>query len=181
MLVLTLPSALCAPALHVAVGVAVPSLPIGVGSSGPAARVELGAGTPSLQGYAVAQVGVQDVGDLYDEEGKRPAGDFVMADLGVGARRPFAWRRLRVIPHLELGVVLFETPYKWNDYDLGGADDPDVYPLHSVGAWAQTGCDVGFAMLDDVLTASVGFDIGYATNPGIGLVVGPRFGVSALF
>lgn len=167
--------------LHAGVGGIDRFLPMSTAIEHTAARLELGAGIPSFQAYVVAQIGAHNTADIWEVDGGFP-GDFLLTNVGVGGRFPLSpVGRLRVIPHAEVGVSLFDSPMtKMAARDLA-EDFALVYPAQSVGGWAQLGCDVGVSVFDDVVTAYAGLDAGYATNPGIGLIVAPRLGLAANF
>lgn len=167
--------------LHAGAGVVDRFLPTSGVAGHTAARLELGAGIPTFQGYLVAQIGAHNALPFEVSDAGFP-GDFLLTNVGLGGRFPLSpVGRLRVIPHVEVGAALFDAPVlsaaardDWTDFAL-------AYPAKSVGAWAQLGCDVGVSLFDDVVTAYAGLDAGYATNPGIGLIVAPRLGLAANF
>ncbi len=161
--------------LHVGAAGVARFLPMSNAIEHTAARLELGAGVPSVQAYVVAQIGAHNTTDVSQSGASAGLpGDFLLTNVGAGGRFPLSTvGRLRVVPHVEVGVSLFDAPIK---RAVG------FYPPQSVGAWAQLGCDVGVSILDDdMVTAYVGLDAGYATNPGLGLIVAPRLGLAANF
>jgi hypothetical protein len=176
--------------LHVAVSGGqqrLPTMPVGA-SPGPVVRFELGAGPAMAQGYFLAQLAIHDTRPYYDSVAYGlPAtfvGDFLMTELGVGARFPIPVGQVRFIPHADLGLVMTDTPMDPGFYRSDVVPEFYTEPnpgLHGRGAFAQAGGDVGLVLYEDVVTGYAGFDVGYSTIRGLGVLLNVRFGLAAAF
>jgi len=152
------------------------------------ARVEAGAGTAQVQGYAVTQLALYDVEHWYYQSyyggPYTLVGDSLLLHAGLGARAPFAVWRLRLVPHLDVGVVHVSTPFEPVAFEEDVMSDlperPSVDPT-ALGAWAQLGGDVAYPVLPDAVDVFLAVDAGYITIRGVGPTLGARLGLAARF
>ena len=111
-------------------------------------------------------------------------GDALFAQGGLGARAPFAVCRLRLVPHLDAGVVHVSTPFDPVAYEddvlqrLG--EDPSV-GRSALGAWAQLGGDVAYPVRPDAVDLFLAVDAGYLTIRGMGPTLAARVGLASRF
>lgn len=151
------------------------------------ARLELGLGNGRVQGYGVASLaahrGSPRENAVADGEPPATVGHGRLSCVGAGARVPFDRGWFRLVPHVEVGLAIWDSPMDEAAYrnEVVPEVGEVAAGLHSVGPWAQGGLDFGFEVVRDTVVFSISPDVAFVGIPGLWLAVGPRVGFSAAF
>lgn len=139
-------------------------------------RVELGGGIERVQVVGVAESAIHQ-GDWAAVTDGRIRGDTRFTNVGLGARVPFAFGRLRLVPHADVGVDFADAPAT---YWFEGAIDNvgETLDDHTAGFWAQGGAEVGVTVVPDSVDLFVAGDAGVVLWS---MVIDARVGLSARF
>lgn len=133
-------------------------------------RVEAGVRLRGVELYGVAAMATLDA----VETAPYWVADGLVALGGVGVRLPVG----PVALHADAGVVRWGSSLDEESYGYWEADG--ALPPSATGPWAQAGVDAVHPLGEHV-SASLAGEVGLAGVPGVGLVVGTRAQLTAVF